>query len=64
MRRAKTRDDREKELQALLATPEGREELERLAARYQSEGGSHRPGRASVITYILVHERGKGLVVG
>jgi hypothetical protein len=64
MRRAKTRDEREKELQALLATPEGRQGLERLAARYQSEGGGHGPGRASVITSILVHERGKGLVVG
>jgi hypothetical protein len=64
MRRVKTRDEREKELQALLATPEGQEGLERLAARYQSEGGGHRPGRASVITYILVYERDKGLVVG
>jgi len=62
MRQAKSRAPREKELQALIATPEGREELERLAARYESEGGSHRPERASVITYILVHERARGLV--
>jgi hypothetical protein len=62
MRQAKSRDEREKELQALIATPEGREELERLAARYESEGGGHRPQRASVITYILVHERARGLV--
>jgi hypothetical protein len=62
MRQSKSRAEREKELQALIATPEGREELERLAARYESEGGSHRPERASVITYILVHERARGLV--
>jgi hypothetical protein len=62
MRQSKSREEREKELQALIATPDGREELERLAARYESEGGSHRPERASVITYILVHERARGLV--
>jgi hypothetical protein len=30
---------REKELQALLATPAGREELRQLAARYSAAGG-------------------------
>jgi len=62
MRQSKSREEREKELQALIATPAGREELERLAARYESEGGGHGPERASVITYILVHERARGLV--
>ena len=63
MRQTKTREVREKELQALLSTSEGRTELERLASRYE-EGGRPRPARASVITYILVHERDRGLVVG
>ena len=63
MPQAKSRDEREKELQALIATSAGRAELERLVARYQSEGGSHKPERASPITYILVYERDKGLVV-
>jgi hypothetical protein len=62
MTQAKTREVREKELQALMRTPEGREELETLASRYQSDGGRDRPGRNSVITYILVHEREKGLI--
>lgn len=45
-----------------MRTPEGRSELEGLASRYQSDGGRARPPRTSVITYILVHERGKGLI--
>ena len=60
----KTRHEREKELQALIRTPEGRAELEGLASRYQSNGGRARPGRTSVITYIMVHERDKGLIAG
>jgi hypothetical protein len=58
----KTLQQRQKELQSLLATPAGRKELEELEARYQAAGGKVRPGRASVITYILVHEREKGLI--
>jgi hypothetical protein len=53
---------RQKELQALLATPAGREELEALGARYQAAGGNVRPGNAAVITYILVYERSRGLI--
>ena len=53
----KTLQQREKELQALLASPAGRDELERLAARYSAAGGRMRPEGASVITYLLVHER-------
>src|SRR6516165_10589374 len=55
---------REMELQRLMATPEGRRELEDLAARYQDAGGRMRPEKTSVITYILVHERQKGLIIG
>jgi hypothetical protein len=64
MTQTKTRQEREKELQTLMRTPEGRAALEDLAGRYQSDGGRARPERTSVITYILVHEREKGLVVG
>ena len=50
MTRSKTREEREKELQTLMSTPQGRAELETLASRYQSDGGSARPERKSVIT--------------
>ena len=59
----KTLPERQKELQALLAPPEGRDELQRLEARYRGEGARVRPGKASVITYLLVHERERGLIV-
>ena len=58
----KTLQEREKELQSLLATPEGRDELQQLVARYVAASGKMRPTRASVITYILVHERERGLL--
>ena len=58
----KTLQQREKELQALLASPAGRDELERLAARYSAAGGRMRPEGTSVITYLLVHERDRGLL--
>jgi hypothetical protein len=64
MRQTKTLHEREKELRALFATPEGRAELANLASRYQAEGGRVRPEKTSIVTYILVHERGRGLVVG
>jgi hypothetical protein len=60
----KTLQEREKELQGLLATPEGRKELTSLEARYQAAGGKFRPPATSVITYILVHEREHGLISG
>jgi hypothetical protein len=60
----KTLPQREKELQALLATQAGREELRELAARYAAAGGRVRPERTSVITYILVYERGRGVIRG
>ncbi len=54
--------ERERELQDLLATEDGRQEIEALAVRYYEEGGKVRPPRRSAITYILVHERGRGLI--
>ncbi len=58
----KTLQQRQQELQGLLATPVGREELQELEHRYHAVSGRLRPGNASVITYILVHERMQGLV--
>jgi len=63
MTKMKSLHEREKELQALISTTQGRAELERLASLHQ-EGGRPRPPRTSVITYILVHEREKGLIAG
>lgn len=62
MPQTKTRLEREKELQALMRTPEGRAKLEEFASRYQGNDGMARPECTSVITYIIVHERGKGLI--
>ncbi len=59
-----TLPQRQAELQALLATPAGREELKELEARYRAAGGRLRPAGTSVITYILVHERERGLIAG
>ena len=58
----KTLQQREKELQSLLATPEGRKELHELASRYLEASDRLRPGGTSIITYILVHERDQGLI--
>jgi hypothetical protein len=58
----KTLREREKELQALLATPAGRAELRELESRYAAASGRVRPGRGSLITYLLVYERGQGLI--
>ena len=60
----KTMHEREKELQSLLATPAGREELQELEARYRDAGGRLRPAGTSVVTYIIVHERERGLIAG
>ena len=53
---------REKELQSLLATPAGRTELHELDSRYRETSDRIRPSRTSVITYILIHERERGLI--
>ena len=58
----KSLPQREKELQSPLSTPAGRAELEALASRYGAAGGRVRPEGASIVTYILVYERGRGLV--
>jgi hypothetical protein len=63
-KKTKTLQQRQKELQALLATPEGRDQLQQLEARYAAAGGKTRPEKASLITYLLVHERGRGLIDG
>jgi hypothetical protein len=58
----KTLPERERELQALLATHAGRAELQELESRYSAACGALRPGGASLITYILVFEREHGLI--
>jgi hypothetical protein len=58
----KTLEVRTKELQLLLANPAGRKELQELAARYDAASNKLKPLRTSVITYILVHERERGLI--
>jgi hypothetical protein len=61
---AKTLQERQTELQTLLGTREGRHQLETLATRYHAAGGPIRIEGTSLITYILVHERQQGLIVG
>jgi hypothetical protein len=56
----KTLQERERELQALLLTSEGRKELQELTASYEAISGKPKPSGTSVITYLLVHERGQG----
>jgi hypothetical protein len=59
----KTRLEREKELQTLLGSPAGKAELEALADRYSASGRRLRPGGTSLVTYILVCERERGIIV-
>ena len=56
-----TLQQREKQLQSLLGTPEGREELQGLANR-SAASGKVRPAGTSLITYILVQEQEQGLI--
>jgi hypothetical protein len=58
----KTLKEREQELRTLLATPEGRQQVQELAARYGAASNKLQPARTSVVTYILVHEREQGLI--
>jgi hypothetical protein len=58
----KTLQQREKELQYLLGTPAGRTELQELESRYHKASDRLRPSKTSVVTYILVHERERGLI--
>jgi hypothetical protein len=59
-----TLQQREKELQTLLAQETGRKELQDLACRYAEMSGRLRPAGKSAITYILVYEREQGLIGG
>ncbi len=58
----KTLAQREKEPQSLIASPAGLAEIQALASQYCAAGGRPRPEHASVITYILIHERLNGLI--
>jgi len=64
MSQTKTLREREKELQALLGSPEGRKKLQDLESNCSAKSGKSRPPKASVVTYILVHERQRGLIGG
>jgi hypothetical protein len=61
MTAVKTLRERELELQDQLRTPGGPAELETLADMYAAAGAGPRC-QTSVITYILVYERGKGII--
>jgi hypothetical protein len=58
----KTRLEREKELQTLLGSLAGKAELEALADRYAASSQRIRPGRMSLVTYILVCERERDMI--
>jgi hypothetical protein len=64
MRPTKTLQLREQELRSLLVTSAGHKELNELESRYQAASGRLKPGKTSVITFILVHERGQCLISG
>ncbi len=63
MQPKKTLRERELELQALLPTPSGLAQLQELASRYAAEAGWASGQHGSLITYILVYERQRGLIV-
>ena len=58
----KTLHEREKELQAMLVTPEGQAELRALAERYEAAGGRVLHASRSLVTYVLIHERHSGVI--
>lgn len=62
MQLTKSLQERQKELQALLATAEGRGELKNLAAQYSAGSGKSWSEGTSIITYLIVHERQHGLI--
>lgn len=62
MLQTRTLQQREKDLQTLLATEAGRKKLHDLASRYAAMSGKLRPAGKSAITYILVYEREQGLI--
>jgi hypothetical protein len=63
MQAKKTLQERQTELQTLLKTREGQAELEALATLYYAATGRARYEGTSLITYILVHERERGLII-
>jgi hypothetical protein len=60
----KTLQQRERELQTMLANHAGREKLLELESKYHAASGRVKPAKTSVITYILVYEREQGLING
>ena len=60
----KSLQQREKELQSMLADPAGRKKLQELESQYHAASGTPKPAKTSVITYILVYEREHGLIQG
>jgi hypothetical protein len=58
----KTLQQREKELQALLADPAGKKILQELESKYHAASGRPKAAKSSVITYILVYERQRGMI--
>ena len=62
MLQTKTLQQRERELQALLASEAGRKQLHDLASRYAAISGKLHPAGKSAITYILVYEREQGFI--
>ena len=64
MTQKKTLQEREEELRLLIATAAGLEAVEQLASRYSAVSGRLKPPGRSAVTYILVHERGQGLISG
>jgi hypothetical protein len=64
MSSTKRLQERERELQALMSTPDGRQRIQELASTYNAASGKLRPTGTSAITYILVHERQVGLISG
>jgi hypothetical protein len=63
MSAVKTLPEREKELQSMLTTTIGRAQLRDLKDKYEADRGMPNPIGKSVISFILVHEREKGLIV-
>ena len=58
----KTLQQRENELQSLLTTTAGQEQIQQMASRYHAASGRLWPAGKSAVTYILVHERAQGLI--
>lgn len=61
-RPTKKLDARERELYALIATQLGRMELKSIADEYARASGTPFPAGESIITFILVFERDRGMI--